>query len=432
MPNGTYFSAFTISKRYNISVMKYIYIFLTTIACMSTYSMSYTKLKAALILYVGITFIDFFVRFKTKRLKTIGSFFLEYSKYIWVLVIFSLVIYVFDTSSTSLITRGGEKIIYQTLTIFIAISTVYEFGEKAIDYTFIGFALFNFIAMILAVKDTGSISQVISDVIYFVTSMGDARGYMRYLELAETTFTFGLFILYFVVDGPKKHKWQIIISLFFFYTGFKRIGWFGVISAIAVYFLIRKLDKTKISIILKTVMFGYVIFGFAYVVLVRSGLFVQIMNDLDIDMMGRQNLYAYIQDYYKISPFFLGHGFESIRIILAAAGDLKVNDTLISKLQALHNDYLAMYIQMGFFGFLAWGYYKFVDVTNFCLKYGKKAGLVMAMANIYMGMTYLTDNSAMYFLPTIVLWMLPMMFALKGDCDERKNKEIAQKNGSST
>ena len=395
--------------------MKYIYILLTTLACLSTYQVSYTKFKAALILFIGLTLIDFCVRFKTKRLKLIGKFTLEYSKYIWILVVVSLVVYVFDRSSTGLIVRGGTKIMYQILTILIAICAIYEFEDKAVEYTFYGFALYNFLAIFLAIKDTGSISQITSDVIYFITSMGDARGFMRHLELSEATFAFGLFIIYFVVDGVRKNKRNLIIALFFFYTGFKRIGWFGVIVAVFLYYLIRNLSQKKMVAIVKITMFAYVAIGFGYVLFVRSGLFVNLMNELDIDMMGRQNLYQYIEDYYQISPFFIGHGFESIKTILASAGDLKVNETLISKLTALHNDYLAMYIQMGFFGFFAWAYYKFVDATTFCLKFGKKSFLVMAMANIYMGMTYLTDNSAMYFLPTIVLWMMPMVFAINSD-----------------
>lgn len=395
--------------------MKYIYVLLTALACLSTYQMSYTKFKAALVLFIGLTLIDFCMRFKTKRLKLIGSFFLEYSKYIWILVVVSLVVYVFDTSSTSLIIKGGTKVVYQILTILIAICAIYEFEDKAVDYTFYGFALFNFLAIFLAIKDTGSMSEVVSDTIYFITSMGDARGFMRHLELSEATFGFGLFIIYYVVDGVRKNKRKLLIALFFFYTGFKRIGWFGVIIAVALYYLVRNLERRKMVSIVKTILYGFVIFGFGYVIFVRSGAFVNLMDELDIDMMGRQNLYQYIESFYKISPFFTGHGFESIKVILASAGDLKVNDTLISKLQALHNDYLAMYIQMGFFGFFAWEYYKFVDVPKFCLKYGTKPFLVMAMANIYMGMTYLTDNSAMYFLPTIILWMMPMGFAIKNN-----------------
>ncbi len=401
-------------------MVKYIYILFTTLACLSTYQLSYTKFKAALILFVGLTVIDFAVRFKTKRLKFIGSFFLEYSKYIWILLVVSLLIYVTNTSDKSLIVRGGTKIFYQILTIFIAICAIYEFEDKAVLYTFYGFAIFNFIALFLALKDTGSISQAISDIIYFVTSMGDARGYMRHLELSEATFTFGLFAIFFVVDGlkDKKNRKRLFISLFFFYTGFKRIGWFGMILSVFLYYITKWLSDKHLKLIVKVILYGFVAFGFGYVVFVRSGLFVQTMNELKIDMMGRQNLYQYIEDYYVINPLFLGHGFESIRAILASAGDLKVNDTLISKLTALHNDYLAMYIQMGFFGFLAWEYYKFVDSPSFCWKYGRKSFMVMAMANIYMGITYMTDNSAMYFLPTILLWMLPMHFAIK-DSDDK-------------
>lgn len=379
---------------------------------MSIYGHFPSKLKIASALFTMVSIIHFMVQFKTKDLKTIGRFFLEYSKYIIILVIVSLVIYVADLSSTPLIARGFEKIFYQFLTILCAICAVYEFREKAVYYTFESFAIFNLLAMLLAFKDTGSVGQVITDTQYFIASGGDAQGYFRILELHEVTFSFGLFMIYFLVDGAKKNMKYILISFFFFLVGFKRAGVLGLIGACTYYALIHNFNDKQVKTITKAIMWGFLIFGFAYVIFVRSGMFTALMDSLNIDMMGRQNLYKYIEQFYSISPTYLGHGFESVRELLAAAGDLKIENTTVSKLTALHCDYLAMYIEMGFFGFFAWLYYRFVSLSQFCGKFGRKAYISCVMCSIYAGITYLTDNTSMYFYMVMIAWMIPLTFAI--------------------
>ena len=180
--------------------MKYIYIFLTFLAGLSTYQLSYTKFKAALILFVGIALVDFCVRFKTKRLKMIGVFFLEYSKYIWLLVVVSLLIFVVETSDKSLIVRGGTKIFYQALTIFIAMCAVYEFEEKAVLYTFYGFTLFNFVAMFLALKDTGSLNAAYRIVTLLIRSSKSTNKRYVFQDTRKGVFNYFIHVFTFGFD----------------------------------------------------------------------------------------------------------------------------------------------------------------------------------------------------------------------------------------
>ena len=390
--------------------MKTIYIITSILSCFSIYNTFPSSLKIMSAAFVGIAMIDFMLKFKTEDLKTLGAFLIEYNKYIIIMLLVSLVVYINDLSAMSLIVRGFAKIFYQILTILVAVFAVYEFKEKAIDYTFEAFSIFNALCMVLAIKDTGNMSQVISDVQYFLTSGGDAIGYMKLLELHEVTFCFGLFMIYYIVDDYKANWKKIAISMFFFLVGMKRAGLLGLGGAVFYWLLMR--HNKHVKTLTKIMMWSFVVLSFAYVIFVRSGAFVALMNELDIDLMGRQNLYQYIERYYVISPFFFGHGFESIKELLAAAGDLKVNETLISKLTALHNDYLAMYIQMGFFGFFAWTWYRFVNITNFCSKYGNDALISCAMCSIYAGITYLTDNTSMYFYMVMMGWMIPLAFAV--------------------
>lgn len=383
---------------------------------MSARGASYTKLKGGIIPFIFLALIDFCIRFRTDHWRTLAAFLRKYAQYILLLTTVSLVVYVTDTSDTALIMRGMQKVFYQILTVLGAVCAVYEFREKAPLYTYQGLVLANGFMILVAAKETGSVSQIVADFKYFLTSGFDAQGFMRILELHEDTFAFGVLMVWFMLDGIKKNKWKLLVCMFFFFLGFKRIGMFGIFVAAALYLLTRKLSDDSLKKVLMSVMIGMMAYGFLYVWFVRSGGFVKLMNELNIDLMGRQNLYKFIEDYYVISPLFMGHGFESIEHILKGAGDIKVANTYISRMSALHCDYLAMYIQMGFLGYIAWMYYRFIDVTRFCEKYGRKAMLAWSLSMIYLGITYMTDNTSMYFLPCMVQFMIPLAFAIqKGD-----------------
>lgn len=383
---------------------------------MSARGASYTKLKGGIIPFIFCAAIDFCFRFRLDSAKTLWAFLKKYAQYILLLTIVSLVVYVSDTSDTALIARGMQKVFYQILTVLGAVCAVYEFREKAPLYTYQGLVLANGFMILVAAKETGSVSQIVADFRYFLSSGFDAQGFMRILELHEDTFAFGVLMVWFMLDGIKKNKWKLLVCMFFFFLGFKRIGMFGIFVAAALYLLTRKISDDSLKKVLMSVMIGMMAYGFLYVWFVRSGGFVKLMNELNIDLMGRQNLYKFIEDYYVISPLFMGHGFESIEHILKGAGDIKVANTYISRMSALHCDYLAMYIQMGFLGYIAWMYYRFIDVTRFCEKYGRKAMLAWALSMIYLGITYMTDNTSMYFLPCMAQFMIPLAFAIqKGD-----------------
>lgn len=393
---------------------------------------AYTKLKGGIIPFIFCAAIDFCFRFRLDSAKTIWAFLKKYAQYILLLTIVSLVVYVSDASTTALILRGLQKIFYQILTVFGAVCAVYEFRKKAPLYTYYGMVLANAFMILVAAKETGSVGQIVSDFKYFLTSGFDAQGFMRILELHEDTFAFGVLMVWFMLDGIRKNKWKLLVCMFFFFLGFKRIGMFGIFVAAALYLLSRKLSDDSLKKLMMGIMIVMMVYGFLYVWFVRSGNFVKLMDELGIDLMGRQNLYKFIEDYYVISPLFMGHGFESIEHILKGAGDIKVANTYISRMSALHCDYLAMYIQMGFIGYIAWMYYRFIDVTHFCGKYGRKAMLAWALSMIYLGITYMTDNTSMYFLPCMVQFMIPLAFAIKKGEDYGSDNQESEQQQSTT
>lgn len=405
----------TVPLKFRNRFLGFTYILCIFCVGISAFGLDYTKYKAAVIPFIFLVFLDICFFFDGKKLRTASGFCMEYMKYILLIVIVTLLVYSIDTADTSLMARGFQKVFYQTLTVFGAIGAAYAFGTKAVVLTYHGLVLANTVGIARAFTETGSISQCVADFQYFLTSGFDAVGFMKYLELHEDTFAFGLLLIFFIVDDWKKHKWKILISFFFFFLGYKRIGMIGLAAAIAFYALMHKERMSLLKASGIALMLIMLIYGISYVVIVRSGLFVRLCTELNIDLMGRQNLYRYIEDYYRVSPLFMGHGFGCIEYILGHAGDIKVNNTYISRMTALHCDYLAMYIQMGMIGFLLWEICKFIDIPLFCAKYGRKCFLSALLTTLYLGITYMTDNTALYFLVCMVHFLIPAAFGMEGE-----------------
>ena len=70
-------------------------------------------------------------------------------------------------------------------------------------------------------------------------------------------------------------------------------------------------------------------------------------------------------------------------------------------------------IEMGFFGFSPWLYYKFIQFNNFCWKRGNRKAYMMAvLSTMYLGLCYSTDNVSKYFLVSIPFWIYPLAYAI--------------------
>ena len=392
--------------------LKYIYILLTAISCLSIYkSVEWTKLKLAHVLFIIMALLHFMLFFKTKHLKTLWGFLWRYSLFLIGLLDITLFIYVARGSDIALIKLGIVKIIYQFITVFVGISAVYLFGRKAVDYTFWGYVLFNTISIVLALKECG-ISGAAWSINKFISTGGDADGFMKRLELHDGTFAFGLLLIYYYFAGIKTHKKEFFTGLFFFVIGYKRIGIAGVLLAFVTVSLLKHMSKNAAYAAGRIILFLFAAAGFLCVIWIHDGIFQNLMDELHIDMMGRQNLFEYIKQFYFISPKFIGNGFESIRFILAQAGDVKINNTYISRMSAIHSDYLRMYIELGFCGFVFWEWYTFLFMPKQMMRFGKNTFIAYTACTAYLAFTYFTDNTVMFFLVSVVYRLIPLCVAV--------------------
>ena len=70
-----------------------------------------------------------------------------------------------------------------------------------------------------------------------------------------------------------------------------------------------------------------------------------------------------------------------------------------------------MYVELGFWGFALWilGYYVF-QTHWFLSRCGEKTAVCFLAINIYMLVTYMTDNTMFYYWSSMVIRMLPVCF----------------------
>ncbi len=329
-------------------------------------------------------------------------------------------IYALRRSNPDLVARGYEKLAYQTLTIAISVFAFYLFGKKAVDYTFYGFVLFYAAAIVIALLRSG-FSDALSSIRLFLTDFGNARGFMKQLELHDAVFAFGIFILYYFLDGVKKNPGKLCLAVFFFLLGFKRIGVLAILLALPLGAILRKYcrDLKKTGMILGALI---ILAGLVYVAWIKNGRFAAVTGELGINTMGRNELFRFISDYYSVSPAFWGRGFEYITILLR---DARVDYINLAKIGAIHNDYIKVFVEFGFFGYFLWTGYWLLWHQRWTGRFGNMAMLAQLLVSVYLFTTYTTDNTAFYFSTGLVARLVPMAFSLQereAAADRREEK----------
>lgn len=398
-----------------------IYIFCTTISLLSLY-VHIASMKIIQIIPCCIAFLVFLITEDLSDLKSILKFTGIYFSWLFVVIILSMLTWTIHLTEIAFIKRGFEKLFFQIFTLLIISTACYLFKEKAILYTFYSCCIFNTICVFLAIKQTG-IVQSISDFQYFLTSGFDARGCMKLLELSDGTYPFAFFFLYFIFQYKNSIKkyFYCFLCLLFLFTGMKRIAILAILLACFVGYLLRKMQEKKIYKIIPIFGIGTILFGFFYLVLVRYDLFSLVMNLFGINTMGRNDLYDFVHDYYKISPLFIGNGYEFITTLFTSIG--RWNGLNLGKIQALHNSYLTIYLEVGFFGFIFWLWQSFWFIPSYIKRYYKTDFLILFYVEaIFVLITYLTDNTAFVFFSSMTYKLIHVGMASEGYI-EKKDKE---------
>lgn len=378
------------------------------------------KPKALTVAVIVITVFYCAVAAKTANLKKVIKAYLLYLLLIAFILLWSVVIWIINFSDAASITRGSEKILYQFISITVAVCAVILFGLKSIDLFFISMCISNTVIMILEAMNFG-LSASLSSFFHNIFTFGDAVGFARNIEIHELTFLFGMFLIYYVAFSPagtksEKQKKCIFaaLSAFFFLAGVKRIAVIAVGLTFALLLLLKKCRRAD------KVLFGICVFLFVfyffYLKTVRDGSFSAFMSRLGVDMMGRNYIWSLTNSYYRLSPTFLGLGFEAVDQISKEW----YQSGVLQAAFMFHNDILKAFVELGFPGFTVWSLLQYVVYPVYFHKaFGPRVAVCYMSLLFYMSFTYMTDNTAFYYWCTMGLRLIPLAYAFSANRSQR-------------
>ena len=370
--------------------------------------------KAIALGAIACALLNFLVEADFVNLKKAASYFPIYLLLIAVYTLISLYIWVTDFESMSAISRGGQKIFFQLVTIIYAVCMVYLFETRAVNILFFCMCLTNAGIMLLEMPKYGIVESVTS-VITCIVTFGEAEGFVRALEIHDITFLFGQFFIYYMMFAPKETRTEkrirllsIGLCLFFMLVGLKR-STLPAVALMCVYVLIvRKMRRPDRWIMATGI--ALFLFFYLYLYLTRSGILVSFLESLGVDMMGRDVLWSLPNSYYELSPLWKGLGFEKVTELV----NMWCEAGYINRPYPLHNDILRTFIELGALGFTLWSGIHYILYPIFWKKrYDTETSLLYMAILAYMTVTYLTDNTAFYFWSCIGLRMIPMSYSYR-------------------
>ena len=377
--------------------------------------------KAIVLGTIVCAFLNFLVAADFAKLRKAMGYFPIFLLLIAVYLLISLFIWITDLSKSASISRAGQKILFQTITIIYCVFMCYLFEDRAVNYLFFSMCATNTAIIFLEMPKYG-IAESISSVVTCLVTFGEAEGFVRALEIHDITFLFGQFFIYYMMFAPKASKkekrmrlYGVILSVFFMLVGLKR-SILPAVALVCVYVKLVRLAKKPGKLILATGI-GLSLFFYVYLYLTRSGILVSFLESMGIDMMGRNVLWSLPNDYYELSPFWKGLGFESVTDLV----NMWYHQGLINRPYPLHNDILRIFIELGALGFTLWTGINYILYPAYWKnRHDTETGLLYMAALTYMTVTYLTDNTAFYFWSCIGLRLIPMSYSYRN----RKEKDV--------
>lgn len=338
-----------------------------------------------------------------------------------VLLFFSMILWVYHVSPVSVITRGGFSVVYQCIGLCVAVSYVVVFRTKA---PFVQLASMVAAELILIFVECirslgmGGFLKAYADLILSIGEV-KADGFTA-IEMNELCFAFGIYLLFFLLAKQKiRYRfWLILLTAFLTSVGLKRIVIAGVFCSFIMSFFCGLFSEKIAKKILNILKYVLIIAGIAYIVFVKTGLYNDVAQWLGIDTKGRVELNNFIDQYYTISPVFFGYGLGYIVRLLQTGAFRAATD-----IEALHNDILRLYIEIGFWGFLAWIFTFWGYRISYFSRRSIQTCLVAFSAFLYCFITYLTDNTSFYFYTNMAVFTVTLACVCRDVEGELKENE---------
>lgn len=347
-----------------------------------------------------------------------GMGFILRTSYIWLIPLLgieaiSMVIWLINCPDTSFIVRGSINILCAVLNILCIASAYYMLGDKTVGYTFIAMAI-TMTAVILDVIHRFGAVRVLTEYTELIMSFADSTGKsMEQLEMHDLIQGLGVFSMYYLFSVRAGWRYVAggVVSVFFFSVGLKRIDVMGIFVACMVGGLHKRQSDRMKKIIQIMITVGIFIFSYAYLILIKEGMYTSLMENLGVNTMSRDHIYDFYRDFYEISPSFTGNG---IRYIFKIWSDYHAMGRGIAVQDMPHNEFMTYYIELGFWGFIFWLWSNtWYRIESFRKWFGPKSVTFLIMTVIYSFMTYITDNTFFYYSINIATYVTVMAYAEK-------------------
>lgn len=324
--------------------------------------------------------------------------------------IISMVIWLINCPETSFIIRGSVNIFCAVLNVLCIAAAYSMFGTKTAGYTF-GAMAFTMTAVILDVMRRFGAVRVLTEYGELLRTFAGITGKsMEQLEMHDLIQGLGVFSMYYLFCIRQKRRYAagFLASSFFFSVGLKRIDVIGIIAACMIgvfYNMFPDRIKKGAAAAMTAAVF---VFVYGYLILIKSGQYTTLMEQLGINTMSRDHIYEFYRDFYELSPSFIGNG---VRYIYKLWSDYRTLGRGPAVLDMPHNEFMTYYIELGFWGFVFWLWSNtWFRISYIRKRYGTKSDTMLVMAIIYSFITYVTDNTFFYYSINIAMYAAVMAY----------------------
>lgn len=345
-------------------------------------------------------------------------------------LVFSAAIWVSTWTERDVVIVGVSMVVPQLLSVLVAAATLYLFGGKGIWYCLGSMCLANALGVALVVFE-GGLGPFLQEFYTLLATFSKETGpLMERLETHDLTFAFGPFFIYLLLYRKKQaHPFLWLTPMcFFFLIGLKRIAFPAVVLGVLTALLLRLLSEKAARQTAFCVAGVMMAVSFLYIAGIRYGLF-DFLEAAGLDTKGRALLFSNVAPYYDISFPYMGKGVGFERYIDWFTGTR--HPAPLRPQSQIHNDFLRIYVNIGFFGYWAWLWAWLGARLRYWFRCGgKDTGCLFLGICVYCFVLYATDNTIYYPYTMTACALVPMARRFDELAKNALEKRCAQWSGS--
>lgn len=378
------------------------------------FSLPWYSVQAGYIGIIGLSLLWLLISGETSRIQVSFRITMLYLIPYLFMLAYSMLVWILLEGNLGNVRRGLVPIGYQMLQILAIGAMCAMLGSQGIRYTVIGLLLGNLCIAISVLLKRG-LATGVSEMLSFFLHLGSVDNpTSRGFEIHDLTFAFGELVIFYLAFGAKeKHRvFFLTASTAFFILGWKRIAMPAVVLVPLYIWWLRRRREAFQQQFTALLGIGMTVAAFVFIFIIRSGLLEYITQTYGVNMMGRTQLYAFIEPHYKISVTYIGHGIGYITEVMRNA--IASSTAVLNHEESIHSDILARYVELGFPGNLVWSLlYYWYTFRSLAKTQSVEVGLVFFAGLLFCYLTYFSDNTVSYYHINWVLRLLPICKALE-------------------